>query len=543
MKPSDNPMKFSIVCLFQTVIAASIPFSAAVLCTVLAGASRSEAGVLAGSATDAPNNDDYSGPFGEVNFRGFGNFVGFENDQLFVVEPSGGTTEYSITLTGTFTSAPADSIQLELGFGVGDGFVSAASVLPELDFDAPVPGTPAPTSDVFATVNHQPHRIEYSDGLADDLLYGVAKFTVDVPDLPLSVNDYYAPEELPSDLPPGAAVFTLRKLSSGMPIVPMLTSPFDADYSMTELGTVPGVSTEYGAYAGLTFKPGDSQTLLIAGNANDEQGALFAVEVIRDAGNHIVGFSGEATRYADAPFVDGGVQAGPGGVLFLARWPNNELGQTKPGSSVTDKVISLEEVGVFGSGSPGALSFVPAGMPGAGQLKIAAYDSGDWYTLELVPDGEGTFDVTEARYETTISGGPEGIAYVPPGSPIFGGTPTVLVSEFDEGTISAFDVDANGNPIPETWREFLTGVVDGAWGALVDPLTGDLLFTSTPDLGLFPGDGKVFVIRGFAVPVPEPSSAGLAGLALVLICLASARRAYGSCLGEKTSRTGRTLTT
>ena len=45
-------------------------------------------------------------------------------------------------------------------------------------------------------------------------------------------------------------------------------------------------------------------------------------------------------------------------------------------------------------------------------------------------------------------------------------------------------------------------------GALIDPLTGDLLFTSTPFVfGFFPGDGKLFVIRGFVPPnpVPEPT--------------------------------------
>ena len=38
---------------------------------------------------------------------------------------------------------------------------------------------------------------------------------------------------------------------------------------------------------------------------------------MRDASGHIVGFSGTATRFADAANNDGGVTYGPGGVLFL----------------------------------------------------------------------------------------------------------------------------------------------------------------------------------------------------------------------------------
>ena len=39
----------------------------------------------------------------------------------------------------------------------------------------------------------------------------MTELTVDVPDLPTSVNDYYSTDELPADIPDGAAVFTIRK--------------------------------------------------------------------------------------------------------------------------------------------------------------------------------------------------------------------------------------------------------------------------------------------------------------------------------------------
>jgi len=145
--------------------------------------------------------------------------------------------------------------------------------------------------------------------------------------------------------------------------------PFYAGtYTFTDLGSVPGLPPFYG---GLTLKDGDPNTLLIGGNANAAPGALYSIGVVRDAGNHIIGFSGSASFFADAAFNDGGVVYGPGGVLFLARWPVNELGQTKPGSAITDRIIDLDPLGVVPS--PGGLAFVPVGFPGAGQLKLVSW--------------------------------------------------------------------------------------------------------------------------------------------------------------------------
>ncbi|TWU20773.1 hypothetical protein [Bythopirellula polymerisocia] len=162
--------------------------------------------------TDIANNDDFTGPFNSfVNYVSFLNFAGFEHDYVWAVQPSGGTTEYAFNISANFSTVPAEAIYLELGFGVGENFVSAASVFSDLDFDAPLPGIPAPSSDkVWATVNHQAHRIQYSDGLADDVIYGIAEFSIDVPDLPVSVNDFYTSSQLPANLPAGGGVFTLR---------------------------------------------------------------------------------------------------------------------------------------------------------------------------------------------------------------------------------------------------------------------------------------------------------------------------------------------
>jgi hypothetical protein len=278
-----------------------------------------------------------------------------------------------------------------------------------------------------------------------------------------------------------------------------LIAPFDSAYSVHDIGTPPGVPNQLG---GLTLKAGTTDRLLIGGEANGAGGALYEIGLVRDGSGHIVGFNGAATRVADAAYNDGGVTYGPGGVLFLARWPQNELGQTKPGSAITDKVIPLTPFGV--ESSLASLQFVPPGQPGAGSLKLASYRGGRWYDADLAPDGTGTYDVTNVTpiADSTLSGGPEGFVYVPSGSPRFSG-PSLLVSEYGVDEIAAYQVNGNGDPIVSSRRQFITGL-DGAEGALLDPVTGDFLFST------FGGGSRVIVVRGFSAPPPPlpPPEAG-----------------------------------
>jgi hypothetical protein len=266
--------------------------------------------------------------------------------------------------------------------------------------------------------------------------------------------------------------------------------PFNQSYTLHRLGAPPGVPSQFG---GLTLKAGTTDRLLIGGAANSVSGALYEIGLVRDAQGHITGFSGQATRYADAQYNDGGVAYGPDGVLFLARWPVNQLGQTTAGSAVTDKVIEMAGLNV--ASSLASLAFVPAGQPGAGSLKLASYSGGQWYDAAVEPDGNGTFNLTGVTPVTAslLPGGVEGFVYVAPGSPHFAG-PSLLVSEYGADFVAAYDVDLNGDPIVASRRVFVSGLVNPE-GAFLDPLTGDYLFST------FGGANQVVVVRGFAPPI------------------------------------------
>jgi len=270
-----------------------------------------------------------------------------------------------------------------------------------------------------------------------------------------------------------------------------LVAPFDTSYSVVNLGSVPGLPLNYG---GLVVKIDDPSKLIIGGAANGANGALYTVGLVRDAEGHITGFNGEATYFAAAQYNDGGVAYGPGNVLFLARWPVNELGQLRPGSVATDRVDLLAPFGVESSHS--SLNFVPVGFPGAGRMKLCTYIGGQWNDVSIAPDGLGTYSITNVTQVAIprLQGGPEGFTYPPVNSPQFG-APSMLLSEYAAGKVVAYELDGNGDPLVETRREFISGLT-GAEGANIDPVTGDFLFST------FGGFSQVVLVRGFTRPCP-----------------------------------------
>lgn len=302
----------------------------------------------------------------------------------------------------------------------------------------------------------------------------------------------------------------------------VLGADFESDYSVFSLGSVPGVPTNYG---GLAFL--DANTLVIGGAANSANGRIYTVGVVRDEDDRITGFSGPAALFGGpgstvGAYNDGGVVFGPEGVLFTARWPVNGLGQTKPGSTSEDKIIDVGALGVAVSLS--AINFVPAGFGGAGQVKLVSYGGGQWYSAELAPDGNGTFDLvglTQVDLNPdlpgiqNVPGGPEGFVYIDAANPAFG-VNSMLISEYSAGAVGAYQVDDMGNPLVATRRTFLSGL-SGAEGAAIDPVTGDFLFST------FGGGSRVVRVSGFLAPIPEPSTYALMAMGLGL-CVAAARR-------------------
>ena len=258
-------------------------------------------------------------------------------------------------------------------------------------------------------------------------------------------------------------------------------------YTCFDLGPAPGVPPQ--KYGGLTLTPGAcSSTLLIGGEANYPPGKLYALTVTRDGMGHITGFAAPGRVFADAAYNDGGVTYGPGGVLFLTRWPNNQLQQTKPGSTGADKLTDLAALDVVRSSA--ALAFVPPGLPGAGALKLVSWGGGQWYTLRYQADATGTFDVSAAMPGGTLPGGPEGFVYVAAGSQKFP-VHSLLVSEWTANKIATYEVDEHGDPKLGTRRDFITGLM-GAEGAYRDPATGDFFFSTWGQ-----AMDRVIVVRGF----------------------------------------------
>lgn len=277
---------------------------------------------------------------------------------------------------------------------------------------------------------------------------------------------------------------------------------FQANYSFVSLTVPSNVTPNYG---GLCLLSSDPNVMLIGGSANSGNGKLFQVGVIRDAQQHITGFT-TATEFASAPYNDGGVGYGPGGLLFASRYPTNEIAMYKPGSTTPDRVISLAGFGVASSHS--AFAFGPSWSTFAGKMKASSWSGGQFYDMTYALDNLGLLDVSSATQTATLQGGPEGFAYVKAGSPQIT-TTSMIVSEYSSGQVSLYDVNVNGDPITSTRRTFMTGL-GGAEGAFVDPLTGDFLFST------YGGGNRLIRVSGFAVP--EPAHAlwfGLGAFALV----------------------------
>lgn len=262
-----------------------------------------------------------------------------------------------------------------------------------------------------------------------------------------------------------------------------------AGYTLTDLGSIEQLPSQYG---GLTIRPEQPNTLYIGGNANTSSGGLYTVALTRDAEtNHITGFGGAAVFYTEAPNNDGGILFDQNGTLLFTKYSMNELGQRLPDNSYIN--TSLTTYGV--TPSVGALAFVPAGYPGAGGLVFSSYSASIMYNVPYTLEASGQYLLSNQIAEVSVFGvasGPEGIAYIPAGSAAFPNL-SMVISSYSNGTVVVFEVGDHGLPVPSSAREMVTGLT-GAEGALIDPLTGDFLFST------FGGGSKVIRISGFEKP-------------------------------------------
>jgi len=295
-------------------------------------------------------------------------------------------------------------------------------------------------------------------------------------------------------LPPGGDCDPTDPLAPAQPceaVGIVMEPPFDQDYTCWNLGPVPGVPLNWG---GINVHPSDPDVLIIGGDSNEAIGRFYGVRVARDSYCHVIGFADEPVVDAMAgEYNDGNIEYHPeSDVLLYTRWPVNELGQIKPGSMVTDKVVPLGGIGV--AYSLAGLSFVPWDFPGAGGFKMVSWPDGQWYRAMLAVDASGTYDVTNVEYVLTLPGGPEGVAYIHPGNPGFD-TYSMLISDWTVGRISAYETDSTGDPVLPSRRLFVQGL-DGAEGAFVDRESGDFLFAT------WGGDNVLIAIHGFSPPPP-----------------------------------------
>ena len=269
-----------------------------------------------------------------------------------------------------------------------------------------------------------------------------------------------------------------------------LTAEFEtAGYVLTDLGSIDQLPSQYG---GLTIRPDQPNTLYIGGSANNSSGGLYTVGLVRDPDTkRITGFGGAAVLYVAAPNNDGGILFDQSGTLLFTRYSMNELGQILPDNTYIS--TSLTNYGV--ASSVGALAFVPAGYPGAGGLVFSSYNESIMYNVPYTIEASGQYLLSNQIAEVSVFGvasGPEGIAYIPSGSAAFP-TLSMVISSYANGTVVVFEVGDHGLPVTSTAREMVTGLT-GVEGALIDPLTGDFLFST------FGGGNKVIRISGFEKP-------------------------------------------
>jgi hypothetical protein len=276
----------------------------------------------------------------------------------------------------------------------------------------------------------------------------------------------------------------------------VIAAPFSENYRVFDLGSPPGVP---GPLGGTVVRAGDPDTLLIAGDSESSNGAIYSIGVTRNACGHMTGFSGRAVQVAATPNVDANLVYASDTLLLYTMYRSNRIGQVLfgPGGAVTvGPELPLSPFGV--ASSVGGLGLVPAGLGSAtGRPRTLSWSSGQWNHVDLATDAaDGRWvSVTgaTAMAGSALPNGPGGFAYVPAGSPGFAAQ-SLIVSEWSASTVGVYEVDAQGDPMATTRRDFFSAI-PRPWGAYFEPGTGDFLF-----LDWRSGSTRVYLVQGFAPP-------------------------------------------
>jgi len=277
-----------------------------------------------------------------------------------------------------------------------------------------------------------------------------------------------------------------------------LAPPFDAAYSVYELGPVPGVPNPLG---GTVVLVSDPDTLLVAGGSETEDGAIYRIGVSRDVCGHITGFVGAAAVVATTPYVDANLVYYSPELLLYTEWPQYQLSQLAGAASTPVRRVDLRTLGMPAGGDygPGGLGLVPPALATAHELRLVTWPGGRWYHVATGVDG-GLLAIESLAQTTTVPNEPGGFAYVPASSPEFA-RQSMIVAEWRRfapasDRVAVYEVDAAGDPILGTRREFFHRF-PRPWGAYFEPVTGDYLFLSWGT-----GNDRVYIVQGFVPPPP-----------------------------------------
>ncbi|BAS59966.1 YD repeat protein (plasmid) [Leptolyngbya boryana NIES-2135] len=259
-------------------------------------------------------------------------------------------------------------------------------------------------------------------------------------------------------------------------------------YTAYDLGVPAGLPYEI---AGMTFYRDatgkiDPNTMLVAAAAHSCGGVIFKVKVKRGDGGHIIGFDDDndpSTPYVGeffsyAPYISSGLGYGPDNKLFYstAKGPYSGLG------------------------------FVPVDIPGAGQLKATSQGSGQGFFNLNYANGSFSNPIQTSLLPSYSSA----FVYLPVTAPGFDTGASILVGNSDGDGFIAYQVDSQGNPILATATPFLSDI-DNPLGAVVDPITGDILLSSA---GRESKDDRgndrnaILAVRGLGRPVGNEPGLG-----------------------------------